>query len=223
MAGYIPKSDIEFDQWLEKFKSYVVAHATQIGISSMEMQTLVAKWSDWKTAYNDAITATTVYHGKIETKDDKQDDAEKYARYIAQRTTTYAGTSDEDREGMRITVRDTEPTPIPEDVVITTPTPIVFIDHSQKKTAIVHFGANPQNENQNAKPNGIKGAKIWFHIGGLPAEGEEWEFLAYDTNSPYNHIVNNDAAMTIAYRAQWFDKRMRIGPLGDPIVVAISP
>ncbi len=220
---YVPKSDIEFDQWLENFKNYVVAHATQLGISTMEKSTLVAKWSDWNTAYQDKIVAKTTYHGKVETSDYRQDDVEKYARYIAQRATSYAGTDDEAREGMRITVRDTTLTPLSEDVVINATPPTVYIDHSQPRVAIVHFGDNPKNENENAKPRGIRGAKIWFHLGGLPAEGEDWSFLADDTNSPYNHIVNNNASITIAYRAQWFDKRMRLGPLGDPITVAISP
>ena len=205
MAGYIPKSDIEFDQWLEKFKSYVVAHATQIGISSMEMQTLVAKWSDWKTAYNDAITATTVYHGKIETKDDKQDDVEKYARYIAQRSTSYHGTSDEDREGMGITVRDTEPTPTSPEYVMELDPPLLKLDLRSGQVTI-HFGVNPGNENKNAKPENIAGAKIWYRVG-----AGEWQWLGDDTNSPYLHNIDLSTCGALEYRAKWIDKKMRIG------------
>ena len=222
MSGYIPGSDIEFDQWLENFTNYVSAHCLQIGVSTMEKSTLVARNSDWDSKYQAHILAKAEARGAREMKDNERKNAEEYARYLAQRITTYSGTNDADREAMGLTVPDKEPTPLSEDVVLTTPPPTVIIDHSQPRMAIVHFGANPQNEKENAKPPGIKGAKIWFHIGGLPAEGEKWEFLADDTNSPYTHIINNDESLTIAYRAQWFDKKMRLGPLGDPIEVAIS-
>ena len=222
MGSYIPRSDIEFDAWLKKFTAYVVAHATQLGISATEVSTLVAKTNGWKTRYGSHITAQTAAHGEKEMKDNERKDDESYARYIAQRATSYAGTNDADREAMELTVRDTEPTPLSEDVVLNTTPPTVIVDHSQPRLAIVHFGTNPKNEHKNAKPDGIKGAKIWFHIGGLPAEGEKWEFLADDTNSPYSHVINNDESVTIAYRVQWFDRKMRLGALGNPIVVAIS-
>jgi hypothetical protein len=206
MPDYLPRSDIEFDQWMQNFTNYVVANATQLGVSTMEKSSLVARNSDWGNKYQSHILAKAAAHGATEMKDNERDSAEEFVRRLVKRITSYSNTNDADREAMGITVPDTEPTPIPEDVVINTPTPIVVVDHSQKKTAIVHFGANPQNENQNAKPNGIAGARIWYHIGGLPAAGEDWSFLADDTNSPYTHNVGNDATMTIAYRAQWFDR-----------------
>ena len=220
---YIPSSDIGFDQWLEKFRNYVVTHYTQLGLSVAEKDELISKHIAWNTRYGAHIAATDAVRGTKEMKDNAKEDAESFAREIAQRITTYSGTTDADREAMELTVRDTEPTPLSEDVVINATPPTVYIDHSQPRIAIVHFGDNPKNEKENAKPDGIQGAKIWFHMGGLPAGGEEWSFLADDTNSPYNHIINNTVGITIAYRAQWFDKRMRLGPLGDPITVAISP
>ena len=219
---YIPSSDIGFDAWFDKFTAYVVAHATQLGVSAMEVSTLVAKNADWNTGYGAHISATVAVRGTKEMKDNLRKNGESYARDLSQRITTYSGTNDADREAMELTVRDTEPTALSEDVVINATPPTVYIDHSQPRIAIVHFGDNPKNENENAKPYGIKGAKIWFHMGGLPTGGEKWEFLADDTNSPYNHIINNDVGITVAYRAQWFDRRLRLGPLGDPIVVAIS-
>ena len=219
---YIPKSDIGFDQWFKKFRNYISANYTHLGVSVAEKNELISKHISWNTRYQNHIIATDTVRGTKEMKDNSRDDGESFSRNLAQRITTYSGTTDADREAMDLTVPDTEPTPLSEDVVLTTPPPIVIIDHSQPRMAIVHFGANPQNERDNAKPYGIKGARIWHHIGGLPAEGEEWSFLADDTNSPYTHVINNNATLTIAYRAQYFDRRLRLGPLGDPIVVGIS-
>ena len=219
-TDYIPHSDIGFDAWFDKFTAYVVANATALGVSPTEVSTLVAKNADWNTKYGAHISATDTVRGTKEMKDNSRKDGKSYAREIAQRITTYSGTNDDDREAMELTVRDTIKTPISEDVVLNATPPTVYIDHSQPRIAIIHFGDNPKNENENAKPDGIQGAKIWYHMGGGPVR---WEFLADDTNSPYNHIINNTVGTTVSYRAQWFDRRMRLGPLGDPIVVAISP
>ena len=205
MAGYIPKSDIEFDQWLEKFKNYVVAHSTSIGVSTMEKSTLVARHSDWETAYQEHINEQAVARGKKETKDNKQTDAEKYARYLAQRITTFSGTSDEDREGMGLTIRDTTPTPISPEYVMELEPPLLKLD-LQSGQVTIHFGVNPGNENSNAKPKNIAGAKIWYRVG-----VGEWKWAGDDTNSPYRHNIDLSTCGALEYRAQWFDKKMRVG------------
>ena len=202
---YIPASDLEFDQWLEKFKNYVVAHHMQIGISSMEMNTLVAKWSDWKTAYNGHIDGQTAARGLKETKDNNQDDSEKYARYIAQRATSYHGTSDAAREGMGITVRDTEPTPTSPEYVMELDPPLIKLDLRSGQVT-VHFGVNPGDEQKNAKPENISGVKIYYRVGGA-----EWQWLGDDTNSPYIHNIDLSTCGALEYRAQWLDKKLRIG------------
>jgi len=58
--------------------------------------------------------------------------------------------------------------------------------------------------------------------GSVPENVDDWRWLADDTNSPYTHIIGGAEPVTIAYRAQYFDRRMRLGPFGDPVVVAIS-
>ena len=222
MPDYMPGSDIGFDQWFDDFTAYVVANFAGLGLIPTDITILQLKNNDWNTKYDAHIAAKVAARGATEMKDNSRKEAESFARSLVKRITNYPGTTDLKRELMGITVPDTILTPLSEDVVFTTPTPTVIIDHSQPRMAIVHFGVNPQKENKNAKPPGIKGAKIWYHIGGLPTEGEKWDFLADDTNSPYTHIINNDEPITIAYRAQYFDRRMRLGPLGDPITVAIS-
>jgi hypothetical protein len=220
---YVPQSDIGFDQWLETFTNYVAGHYVQLGVSAADKDTMIARNQFWGVRYQAHINALAAARGAKEEKDTSRQSAEEFARYLAQRIQTSSGTTDTDREALGITVADEEPTPLPEDVVLTTAPPMLFIDHSQPRIAIVHFGLNPQNEKENAKPIGMSGVKLWFHIGGIPEDGGQWEFLADDTNSPYNHIVNNDTTVTIAYRGQWFDKRLRLGPLGDPVVAAITP
>ncbi|MBI4722141.1 MAG: hypothetical protein HY769_03965 [Candidatus Stahlbacteria bacterium] len=219
---YIPSTDIGFDQWLQEFTNYVVTYFGVLGITVAEKDALVARRFDWNNKYQNHIDAVQAVRGTKEMKDNCHESTEEYARFIAQRIQSYSETTDAQREALGITVKDEELTGLSEDVVLMTPPPTLSVDHSQPGISGISFGLNPQNERENAKPDGIAGAKIWFYIGGLPPEGASWQFLADDTNSPYIHKVNNAATVTIAYRAQWFDRKMRLGPLGDPVVVAVT-
>ena len=223
MPDYIPRPDGDFNTWQNNFVNYVITNATALGITPAEVTELTGTRVGWNTHFANSVTAQSAFRGAIGAKDNSRDAHEDVIRRLTKKVQARKETTDTQREGLIITVPDTIKTPLSEDVVINAIPPTVYIDHSQPRVAIVHFGDNPKNENENAKPDGIQGAKIWFHMGGLPTGGAKWEFLADDTNSPYNHIINNDIGTTVAYRAQWFDKRMRLGPLGDPITVAISP
>jgi hypothetical protein len=83
---------------------------------------------------------------------------------------------------------------------------------------VIHFGVNPANEKENAKPVDIAGAKIWFRIG-----TEAWQFLADDTNSPYTHILTITEPTSVEYKTQWFDKKMRTGSFGNSAKCTVSP
>jgi hypothetical protein len=57
----------------------------------------------------------------------------------------------------------------------------------------------------------------------IPTDKKQWRFLTMDTNSPYIHNVKNDTTITMAYKAQWFDGKMRMGPFCQPVIVAVTP
>ncbi len=217
---YIPYRDGDFDSWQNNFVSYVITNSAALGITPAEVTELQNAQTAWNSSFPASITAKNASRGAVELKDEDKDTLESIARLLTRKIQARKETTDTQREGLGITVPDMDPTALSEDVVLNATPPMIHIDHSKPRMAFVHFGANPQNEHENAKPDGIMGARIWYHMGGGPVK---WEFLADDTNSPYNHIINNTIGITVAYRAQWFDKRLRLGPLGDPITVAISP
>lgn len=71
-------------------------------------------------------------------------------------------------------------------------------------------------------PKPAKGAKIWIHVGGIPGGEGEWQWLADDTNSPYEHNVASPVAVTIWHRGQYFDHKMRLGTFSDPAIATIT-
>ena len=74
-------------------------------------------------------------------------------------------------------------------------------------------------------PADIKGAKLWFHVGGFsdePQADEDWLYLADDTRSPYVHMVASSEPVTVAYRVQYFDTKMNVGPFSDPATATVT-
>ncbi len=221
MPDYIPKPDAEFEEWLAGFLAYCVAHKVELGLSDGDLLEIQTAKITWSLAYSNHLAAQNAAEGATETKEEKRDAGEVVIRKFVKIIQARPGVSDSNREGLGITVRDTEPTPLSEDIVRTTPAPRIELDWSKRGQVIVHFGPNPGNERENGLPQGCKGAKLWFCYGVPTDAAAAWTWLADDTHSPYLHIVPGQS-LTITYRAQYFDRRMRLGPFGDPVTATIT-
>lgn len=232
---YIPESDAEFEEWLARFTAYISVHYAELGLSATDKDNIVAANNDWKRNLSAHITAKNAARGAKAGKNKTRKTAESVARNLAQRSTVYPGTTNAHRASMGITVPDTNPTPTAPEYVATLAPPLLLLDWSGRGQVVIHFGVNPLNEKENAKPVDIAGAKIWFRIG-----TGAWQFLADDTNSPYTHILSpggetpqgpsgtrpNGGAITepmsVEYKAQWFDKKMRTGSFGQTAKCTVS-
>jgi len=221
-VNYIPAADAQFDEWMANFAAYVNAHGAALGLSPAEVTSVQTANTNWHAAFAAHLQAQAAARGKRESKDGSRDDTENTVRHIVKKVQANSGTTDEDRKNLRISVADEKRTPVSENVVEMTPAPLIRLDWSQRGRCVIHFGPNPANERENALPDDIRGAKIWFHVGGIPATEAEWQWLADDTNSPYVHAVASATPVTVAYRAQYFDTRMRTGPFCDPAIATIT-
>lgn len=222
MGDYIPRPDSSFDEWARNFSEYCDDNAADLGLSHDDEDAIQEASNTWRTAYQEHQTARNAARGAAESKNEARDAAEEVFRRYTKIVQARPETTDAQREALRITVPDRTLTTLSAGMVLTTPPPLLSVDHSQRGQTIIHFGPNPSNERENALPQGMRGAKIWYHIGGVPQNEDDWRWLADDTNSPYTHIIGGAEPVTIAYRAQYFDRRMRLGPFGDPVVVTIS-
>ena len=222
---YIPFKDAEFNQWLGGFTKYIENHYAELGLTAADKDNLVAANTAWKADYQAHMTAKSAARTAKGTKDQTRDTTESLARSIAQRSTVYPGTTDGHRTGMGITVPDTNPTLTAPEYVATLDPPLVLLDWSQRGQVTVHFGVYPANEKNNSKPADIVGVRISYRTvpTGRQAETGPWQFLADDTNSPYIHSFAITEPITVEYRAQWIDKKMRLGSFGQTAKCTVTP
>ena len=222
MPDYIPQSDPAFNAWQEIFINYAIANSMALGISISEKMELQSAGMGWTTHYLTHINAQNAAKGATENKEENKDTLESVIRQLTKKIQARAETTDAQREALGITVPDTTLTPLSENIVLTEPPPRVEAICTAPKQVRVDWYPSAVGTESKAKPQGIDGVAIWYAEGGIPADESGWRFLALDTNSPYVHNVGNDASITLAYKAQWFDRRKRMGPFCDPVTVAVT-
>jgi hypothetical protein len=200
---YMPRADAEFNMWLRNLGQKLPAIATAIGVPQALVNELLAAIADWNTAYKSHQKIHNEARGATENKNGKRAVVKSVARLVIGVLQANPKLTDGKREILDITVPDRKPTPLSPEYVQELDPPLLKLD-LQPGQVIIHFGVNPGNEHENAKPKDITGVKLWYRV----REGE-WEWLGYDTNSPYRHDI--DLGEALEYRAQWIDKKMRTG------------
>ena len=220
--GYIPTSEAERIAWLERFNTFMQANGASYGFTAPELATLDSLVTAAKTGFDDCITLEIAYRAGVQLKKHTLADALTEARADVRRLQAAPNMTDEVRAEAEITVPDSTPSvPAPGGVEELTP-PEVALDFSKRQRVTIHFGLNPHDENHNGKPDGMIGAQIQFHRGGIPEHEADWQILDIDSASPYVHVVHEDEPTSYAYRACWVDTRRNKGPYGDPAVCTVS-
>lgn len=223
MPDYIPSRDGDFDEWLANFNTEQQAEGAALGVSAELLAALAGVTVFFHDSYVSHLAAQAAAQGQTALKDEAKSDAKKLARQITAIVQANPATTDQQRKKMRITVADAQPTRSASSADAAAPAPLILLDFSQRGRITVHFGPNPSNEHANALPAGMRGAKLWYCLGGIPENEEDWRWLADDTNSPYTHILPAGTSGAVAYRGQYFDKRMGLGPFSDPATANVTP
>ncbi|MCK4307652.1 hypothetical protein KAW50_05435 [candidate division WOR-3 bacterium] len=200
---YIPYKDAEFDKWFKNFAHKLPAIANAVGFPQQLVAQITAAYAEWKLVYQSNIELQSQARAGTETKKKTRTNNSKLIRTATKLLQAFPDVTDAQRELLDITVRDTTLTPLLPEYVMEIDPPLLKLD-LQSGQVTIHFGVNPGNEKENAKPENISGVKLWYRVG-----GGEWKWLGYDTNSPYRHNINLGEALE--YRAQWLDKKMRTG------------
>ncbi len=222
VRDYIPSSDTDFSNWLENFSSFCTGAGPGLGLSAGDIASITTQNTAWQTAWQAHLSAQNSARAAAQAKNEERDDAETLARQFARVLQANPNINDAQRAAAGLTIRDGQPTASSSASVELTPPPILLLDWSQRSRVIIHFGQNPANEHNNALPPGMRGCRLYYALGGIPADDTGWSYLVDDTRSPYIHVITAGQPTTIAYRAQYFDRQMRLGPMSDPASATVT-
>ncbi|MBN1518080.1 hypothetical protein JXA32_16070 [Candidatus Sumerlaeota bacterium] len=223
MPDFIPQQDAEFDEWLAGYNTYAQANGARLGLDEGQLLELAGANTNFHDSLVSLLASKATTRGWTVTKNENKSDAKDVVRALTRIIQANPATTDADRRALGITVADEKPTVgggAQLDAAIASP--LIRLDWSQRGQITIHFGPNPANERENGLPRGMKGAKLWYAWGGIPENEDDWRWLGDDTNSPYTHNIPADKAGVVAYKAQYFDARMNLGPFSDPATATVT-
>jgi hypothetical protein len=219
---FIPRQDDSFKAWFDTFTDYAQAHAVALGLSPAQIAELVAKRDAWDAGFGRHIEARNAAMGATAEKDRLRKEAEQMIRFCSGYIQRRRETTNDQRVSLGLRIPDRKPTPLSPDAVRLISPPSLVLDWSKRGQVTIHFGPNPSDEHRNGLPEGVKGVRLWW----APADPEkdldhlDWEWLADDTHSPYLHV--HRVPGTVFYRAQYLDRKLRLGPLGGPVSASVT-
>ena len=222
MSDYIPRNDTDRVAWMLRFATWLEAHGASHGISAIQISEFRTKADNSQTALDTHLTQQAAARGATANKNDVLGDAVSDARELAQFLQHDPAMTDQEREDAGLTTPDPTKTATSPETVAELDPPLLKLKFDIRHQVTVHFGVNPGNEHQNAKPHGVLGVEIQCAKGGIPTDESAWVSLGLDTDSPMLHHVTDTEPTTYAYRARYVDKKLNYGNFGDPAVCTVS-
>jgi hypothetical protein len=208
---FIPHDQAEFEMWATRFKEYVFTNYAALGLTAGQKQEILNVCLASHVSFGEKQEKENIYRGAVEKDNADRKIAKeclrKYARHIQGRVET----TDEQREGLGITVRDKIPTP----VGLPTIAPELEIDFSQRLRHTVHAGTNPQNENLNKKPKGVASIELRKKVDSAPSGPDDMQIVIVMTSSPAILDCSGQAGKIVYYVARYLNTRGQPGPWGE--------
>lgn len=181
----IPKNDYVYDAWVANFITHLSGNLAQVGLVAADMDALDTAYGEFNTSYQSFVAAHLAARSSTSQKLTKRAATDAVLRPLIRRINNHPGMTDALRSLLGLTPQHVLDTPVP----ITELTPSVFLETAVGQVD-VHWGPNPQNENQNGKPLGVKGANIYRKKAGE----SNFQMLGFATRSPFLDEVSGEAS-----------------------------
>jgi hypothetical protein len=221
-AHYIPDDDMGKLLWFQAFNTWFQAHGAAHGFSPADIAELTAKTAEFDAAIVANEKAKAASKAATAGKNAARAALATLARQHAQRLQTDRTMTDGERAAAGLTVPDTTPTPTDREAIFAIVPPLLLLDFSIRRQVTIHWGPNPGNERNNARPAGVFGCDIQCARGGEPEDEAGWMQIDISTKSPSTHHVQDTVPTTYAYRARYIAKTGKRGPFGDPATCTVS-
>lgn len=216
---YIPQSDFELIDWLDNFHSQLSAKKGALNVSDTALAKLATLKDDYKSKKAATDAARIVYDTSLEAEKDARRLAIVEARSMAQQAQRVPSITNADRAELRLTVRDTEPSPPPAPDSF----PVVTIDTSKRLRHGLKWVDN-KTPTSRARPEGIAYTELQSYVGTTPpTDISQFKLVeTYTKNSATIEYTSPDAGKTAYYNLRWVNSRKEKGPWSETVSATIT-
>ncbi len=222
-TDYLPTREADLVQWSTNFDARITASAANYGLTPAQATAYnalhTAFASAWQTA-NENITRTPPNIGAKNTAKEALIAGPGGIRELVGIVQEFPGTTRAERIELQITVRDTEPSPIPVPAVA----PKLTIVSVNGRTVKIRL-QDADSPGSRAKPAGVKGASVYSFVGAtVPETIEEWKYEGSTTKNvvDVDFPVSVPAGSKVWLSANWSNPRLQAGPPCDPVQTTVG-
>ncbi len=193
---YVPHADIEYNLWMKRFVSAVAAHAADLGLKAQDVAALQQHQADFESAFAEMLEARRQLSAATALKNTTRRESERAMRAMARLISDLPELTTAMRGEMGLTIPDETRGHLH----VGDETPGLWLE-AFPGAVHVHFGTRPHNERFNSKPKWALGCNIYRKKAGE----SEWQFLNFETSSPYiDRIVGpaSDYTYIVQYRGK---------------------
>jgi hypothetical protein len=206
-SPYIPAKDADFQNWILNFSTLLTASPSTYGLQAPDAAAVALEYTAWNTAYTAAIDPSTRTPVTVATKDSARTSAETVIRPLAVLISLNSSVDPGDKVAIGVTLRSTQPTPIPAPV---TPPAIELL----KATPLVQqLQIRQVGSSNKAKPPGCIAIEVARSVGTVAAtDPKQLDIIGQYGKTPLlQNFVSADQGKIVTYAARY---RTRSGPGG---------
>ncbi len=209
---FIPRRDCDFVNFSASFSARINATPVAFGLTPAMASDYAALNATLHSAFTRATQSITRTTPAVGAKNTARRNAERSLRQLARLIQATPGVSNEHKQALGLTVRDTQPSPVRRPV------------ERPRVSAKLLFGSTvritvqARKSLRRGKPQGVAGATILSYVGDRPpADPRKW--MQTNTTRPrlditFDH-VQPGAVVWIA--ARWFNPRQQAGPMSEAV------
>ena len=215
---YIPHGDSDLIEFADNFITKTDGKEADYGLTAADTTAISALRTNFAASYAENNSKQIDARASRQKKDGDHKSLASRLRESAQVVQKHSGTTDEMRVGLRLPVKDSEPSNIGEPATV----PVAEIDTSVKLRHEISF-YNEGSESK-AKPDDVRGAEIWCRIGGEATMNEDdYRYLGTDTASPYLAVHKaENIGKQAHYLLRWANEKGEPGPWSAPYSATIT-
>lgn len=221
-TDYLPRREADLVQWSANFIARVSTEFASVGLTGAQATAygaLHTSFVDAWTAANEPITRTPA---AIQTKNTAKEALVRGPggiRELVGIVQKFPGTTDTERVELGLTVRDTDPSPIP----VPSAAPGLDVVSAVGRTVKVRLH-NAESPTSRAKPAGVQGASLYSFVGEqAPEDIDAWKYEGSTTRTVFDVIFPADLpnGALVWLTAYWTNPRLEAGPPCNPVSVIV--
>jgi len=217
---FIPRRDADFIQFSANFSAHINAAPAAFGLTPAMANDYAALNDTLHNAYVIATAPDTRTRPTIRAKNKARQHAERDLRRLARLIQATPGVSDAQKFDLGLTVRDTEPSPVPRPVE----RPRVSVELLYGST--VRIMLRGQDSTRRGKPQDVAGATVFSYVGETPPTAPGNSSLWMQTNTTRPRFVMTfqqvEPGAKVWIAACWFNPRQQAGPASQPVYTHVQ-